>query len=54
MFQKALNLVLFGILTVGAATVGYGTFYGEGLGPSALGVLGLGEEKHEHGEHDDD
>lgn len=56
MFHKALTMVLFGVLFMGAATLTYGTFYGEGFAPSMAGIMGLGEEKHEgrEKEHDDD
>lgn len=53
MFNKALSLVLFGVLAMGAATVTYGTFYDQGFVASVAGVVGLGEDKKREG-HDDD
>ena len=59
MLRKTVTLVLIGILSVGAAAVAYGTFYGSGFDASLAGVLGAGEneddeEREGHGEHNDD
>ena len=53
MFHKALSLVLFGVLFMGAATLTYGTFYDKGFSVSAVGILGLGNEE-DNEENDDD
>jgi hypothetical protein len=56
MYHKALTMVLFGVLFMGAATLTYGTCYGEGFAPSMAGIMGLGEEQREgkEKEHDDE
>lgn len=56
MFRKAIALVLFGLLTMGALTVGYGTLFDKGFVASAAGVLGAGDNDHDddHDEDDDD
>lgn len=56
MFNKALTLVLFGVLIMSAATLTYGTFYDQGFVPSVVGIMGLGDGRHDgpHQEHDDD
>lgn len=55
MFHKALTLVLFGVLAMGAATLSYGTFFDKGFAASLTGVLGAGDgSDHDHGDHDDD
>jgi hypothetical protein len=56
MFDKALTLVLFGVLFMSAATVTYGTFYDQGFVPSVAGIMGLADGRHDddHKEHDDD
>lgn len=53
MFKKSLHLVLAGILTMGAATLAYGTFFDQGLAASVAGLMGAGHNGHEEG-HDDD
>ena len=53
MFHKALSLVLFGVLFMGAATLTYGTFYDKGFVASAAGILGFGDGDHDEGNDDD-
>lgn len=53
MFHKALTWVLFGVLFMGTATLGYGTFYDRGFGASVAGIMGLGDGGDAEG-HDDD
>ncbi len=57
MWQKTLNLVLLGVLFVGAATLTYGSFFDQGFAASAAGVVGLGNgdgEDEDDEDHDDD
>lgn len=57
MFNRALTLVLIGVLFMGTTTLIYGTFFDKGLGASVAGILGQGEgddDDHDEGERDDD
>ena len=55
MFNRALTLVLLGVLFMGIATLTYGTFFDEGLRASAAGIMGMGEDDHDgDGDSDDD
>ncbi len=56
MFNKALTLVLAGILFMGVITVTYGTLYDKGFVASIAGIAGFGDGAHEgrNGGHHDD
>ncbi|MDV3239793.1 MAG: hypothetical protein LOY58_13200 [Gammaproteobacteria bacterium] len=54
MFHKALTLVLFGVLAMGAATLTYGTFFDKGFAASVAGVMGAGDGGDDERDHDDD
>ena len=53
MFNRALTLVLLGVLFMGIATLTYGTLFDEGFSASAAGMIGLGEGGHDGGGDDD-
>jgi hypothetical protein len=55
MFHKALTLVLFGVLAMGAATLTYGTYFDKGFAASVAGVMGAGDDgDHDKGDRDHD
>lgn len=53
MFNRALTLVLLGVLFMGIATLTYGTLFDEGFSASAAGIMGLGEDDRDGGGDDD-
>ena len=53
MFNRALTLVLLGVLFMDIATLTYGTFFDEGFSASAAGIMGLGEDGGDGDGHDD-
>ena len=57
MFNRALTLVLLGVLFMGIATLTFGTVFDEGFSASAAGLMGLGEDGGDgdgDGDGDDD